>query len=97
MGKRPGFFVGRLLKAAEAIGDHRAKPIANSFFANLFFHLLDAAEFQQRGTLRFLLRYARANVFFRHHLKVAANLLVEICLDTAGEKEISRETSEFHK
>jgi hypothetical protein len=39
------------------------EPIAKPFFANLFFHLFDSAQFDPRGTVRFVRRHARTNVF----------------------------------
>jgi hypothetical protein len=55
------------------------EPIANPFFANLFFHLF-AAKFNPRGPLRFLRRHTRTNVFLYQHFEVGTNLLVEVNL-----------------
>ena len=45
--------LAKLPETVAAIGDHGAEPIANPFFANLFFHLFDAAKFDPRSALRF--------------------------------------------
>ena len=44
----------KLSKTVTAIRDHGVDPIANSFFANLLFHLFDSAKLDPRRTLRFL-------------------------------------------
>jgi hypothetical protein len=59
--------------------------------------LLDSARFEPRGALRFVRRHARANVFRYQHFEVGANLLVQVYLHTSRQKEISQETSSFHK
>ncbi len=60
------------------------EPVAKPFFANLFFYLFDAAQFDPRGTLRLLGRHARPNVFRYQHFKMGMNLLVEVYLDAPG-------------
>src|SRR6266446_5390184 len=40
--------------AVAAIREDGGEPVANSFFANLFFHLLNPPKFDPRGPLRFL-------------------------------------------
>jgi hypothetical protein len=54
------------------------EPIAYVYFANLFFHLFDAAEFDPRGALRFFSRHACAKVFLDQQFEVGTNFLVEI-------------------
>jgi hypothetical protein len=71
-----------LSNGVTAIREHGAEPIANPFFANLFFHLFDTAKFDPRGTFRFLRRHARTNVLFYQHVEVGVNLLVEVQLHT---------------
>jgi hypothetical protein len=44
--------------------------------------LLDSAQFDPRGALRFVRRHARANVFLYQHFEVGMNLLVEVYLHT---------------
>ena len=71
--------------------------MAKAFFANLFFHLLDTAKVDPRGTLRFRRRHARSDVFLCQHVEVGMNLLVQVYLHTTSGKEISQETSGFHQ
>jgi hypothetical protein len=59
--------------------------------------LLDAAEFDARGALRFARRHARASVFRYQRFEVGMNLLVEVYLHTTRKEEISQETSSFHQ
>jgi hypothetical protein len=56
------------------------EPIANPFFANLFFNLLDTAKLVPCGSLRFLQRHARTTAVFDQHFEVRMNLLVEVYL-----------------
>jgi len=44
--------------------------------------LLDSAEFDPRGTLRLLQRYAGLNVFLDQQFEVGMNLLVEVYIHT---------------
>jgi hypothetical protein len=78
-----GGVLSELPDSVAVIGDHGMEPSANPFFANLLFHLFDAAEFDPRGALRFLQRHACANVFLRQHFEVGTNLLVEVYLSPA--------------
>ena len=83
--------------AVAAIGEDGAEPIAKPFLADLFFHLLYTAQFDVRGTSCFLRRHAGTNIFIGQHCEVGTNLLVEVFLKPASGKEISHETSGFHK
>jgi len=58
------------------------EPIAKPFFANLFLHLIAAAQFDSRGALGFLRGHACTNVFLHQHFKVGVNLLIEVYLHT---------------
>jgi len=78
-----GRVLAELSKAEAAIGDHRVQPIANSRIAYLFFYLFDTAKFDPRGSLRFLRRHTRTNIFLYQHPEVRTNLLVEFCMHTS--------------
>ena len=73
------------------------EPIANPFFANLFFHLFDTAKLDPRGTLCLFRRHARANVFLDQHFEVGIDFLVEVSVHTFRGEEITQETSAFCK
>src|SRR4029077_3549853 len=81
----------------EAIGEHRVKPVAKAFFANLFFHLFDATQFDSGRALGFARRHACANVFLGQQFEMGTNLLVEVNLHSATRKEISQEATSFYK
>jgi hypothetical protein len=59
--------------------------------------LVNSAKFDPGSTLRFVQRHARANIFRYQHFQVGTNLLVQVYLHTSRQKEISQETSSFHK
>ena len=65
--------------------------------ANLFLHLLDAAERDPRFPSRFLGRHARADIFRRQHLEVGLDLLVQVSLRGTRGEEVSQEASGLHK
>jgi hypothetical protein len=77
-----------LTEAVAAIADYRVEPIANPLVANLLFHLFEAAEFEERGTMGFVGGHARLEVFGGKHCEVGLNFLVEIGLDLASGKDI---------
>ncbi len=86
-----------MAETVAAVGRHAAEPVAKPFFANLFFYLFDAAEFDPRGASRFLGRHACTNVLRYQQFEVGMNLLVEVYLHAMTKKQISQETLEFHQ
>src|SRR5439155_17855029 len=95
-GGEAGVFA-KLSKAVAGIRNDRGDPITNPCFANLFFHLFDAAKFDPRSPFCFLRRHPRTNVFLDQHFKMRMNLLVEVRLHTTRGEEISQKTSSFYK
>ena len=86
-----------LAESETAIGEHRTKPVTQALFADLFFNLFDAAEFDAGGALRFVLRHACAQIFFFQHFDVRMDLAVQVGIDAAGGEEVVQEASDFHK
>jgi len=52
-----------LAETVAAIGENGVEPVAQAFFANLLFHLLDAAKLDARCALGVVRWHACANVF----------------------------------
>src|SRR5271170_2205074 len=75
---------------------HGMQPVADALFADLFFHLFEAAEFDARGALRFLWRHASADVLVDQQGEVGLDLLVEVSGCAMKTEKIAQEISGFH-
>jgi len=73
------------------------EPIPNSLFANLLFHLLDAAKFDACGALCFVREHACAKIFFSEHFKVGVNLLAKSTSTRRERKRLRRKLRVFMK
>jgi hypothetical protein len=66
-----------LAQGESQVLQQRVEKRASPRIAHLLLDLLDSPQFDSCGALRFVRRYACANVFLYQHCEVAVNLLVE--------------------
>jgi hypothetical protein len=71
------------------------EPVAEALIADLFFDLLDAAEFDAGGTFALFAWQFSADIFFDQQIEMGADFLVEIVVNMARRNQIAKEAASF--
>ena len=69
--------------------------MADANFADLFFHLVNAAEFDSCASLRFVRQHACANVFAGEHCEAGTNFCIEVPIHMTRREEVAQDAFEF--
>jgi hypothetical protein len=86
-----------LPKAITSIREYGMERAAETLFADLFFYLLEAAEFDASGALRFVGGHAVAEIFVSEEGEVGLDFVVEVGVDATEGEKVAEERTKFRE